>query len=304
MDRLQGKFSDFDAFKEVIKDWTLDYNILSKGDFSSKFNMFMSEPFLLTRQQLNGKIVHSGMAPNGYRTMVIPVNYLVEFVWYNSKVSGRDLLIFPKNNLIDVVTFNGLDIFLVSVQESLLHGIIEKLGLKTCEHIFKQDYLKVPLSKEFAKQFFVLANTFLNTAKVNVEQQYELSNKLVFALLYYLESTSVKQPKKKAKNKMLALERAIEVIHNQTDRLYSVSEVCEISGVSKRTLFNAFKEKYKISPSEYIKVTRLNMVKEDLIHNPTVGIGSVAGKYHFWHMGQFAKDFKKQFGLLPSEVRL
>ena len=42
-----GNFTEFDRFKEVIKDWSLDFNILSKGDFKASFKLFTSDYFLL-----------------------------------------------------------------------------------------------------------------------------------------------------------------------------------------------------------------------------------------------------------------
>jgi len=44
------------------------------------------------------------------------------------------------------------------------------------------------------------------------------------------------------------------------------------------------------------------MVKKELFLNEELKISTIAGKYNFWHMGQFAKDFKRQFGVLPSEI--
>jgi AraC-like DNA-binding protein len=32
-------------------------------------------------------------------------------------------------------------------------------------------------------------------------------------------------------------------------------------------------------------------------------VSSIAAQYGFWHMGQFAADFKERFGVLPSELQ-
>jgi AraC family transcriptional regulator, ethanolamine operon transcriptional activator len=74
-------------------------------------------------------------------------------------------------------------------------------------------------------------------------------------------------------------------------------------GVSERALLYGFKAKFRVSPSEYIKAYRLNVVKHEIYPMPNKPIFEIASKYHFWHMGQFAKDFKQQFGVLPSEVK-
>ncbi len=77
-----------------------------------------------------------------------------------------------------------------------------------------------------------------------------------------------------------------------------------MTNVSERSLLYAFKEKYKVSPSQFIKASRLNKVKNELfaLKDKKPSIANIAGKYQFWHMGQFAKDFKEQFGILPSKM--
>jgi len=52
-----------------------------------------------------------------------------------------------------------------------------------------------------------------------------------------------------------------------------------------------------------IKAYRLNEVKKKIYTSQDMSISDTAGIYHFWHLSQFSQDFKRQFGILPSEVR-
>jgi len=122
-------------------------------------------------------------------------------------------------------------------------------------------------------------------------------------LIEYLD-TAKQQKLPIQKNKRdFAVKKAIELINNNINQLFSIPQLCALVGVSERTLLSAFKEKYKVSPSNYIKAFRLNLVKQEIFNSEDKSISKIAGKYHFWHMGQFAKDFKNQFGILPSEVK-
>nr|WP_299161693.1 helix-turn-helix domain-containing protein [uncultured Eudoraea sp.] len=82
-----------------------------------------------------------------------------------------------------------------------------------------------------------------------------------------------------------------------------IDQLCRNAHVSERTLDYVFKEKYQVSPIEYIKAIKLNEVKKELLQSKEQLISSVAAKYGFWHMWQFAADFRKRFGELPSEVQ-
>ncbi|NOR86105.1 MAG: helix-turn-helix domain-containing protein [Bacteroidales bacterium] len=96
----------------------------------------------------------------------------------------------------------------------------------------------------------------------------------------------------------------MDIINDSEDELISIPELCGLVGVSERTLLYAFQNKFQISPSDYIKSVRLNKVRRDLfqLKDQNASISTIAGKYHFWHMGQFAQDFRTQFGILPSSI--
>ncbi len=125
---------------------------------------------------------------------------------------------------------------------------------------------------------------------------------VVSTLIEYLYKADKNVQKVEKNKKVYAVKKAVKIINNQVDDIYSIKQLCAMVGVSEGTLLNAFKEKYKVTPSEYIKAFRLNKVKHEIYNTKGKAIFEIAGKYHFWHMGQFANDFKKQFGILPSEV--
>ena len=305
MQIIKGKYTDFELFKNDVRDWDLNFNILSKQDFYASFKMVISEDFLLSREVLNGKIEHSGLSPIGFKTLVIPVEYNnSEFVWYNKKSQSKEMLLFPKNNIIDVVTFNGLDLFFLSIRETRLMEAINKLGFLNCKDFFNSDEVSIKIDSKFTIYFNQLANTILNSANQNTEYSYSVLNNIVYLILKQIENSKPVYRQKQKVKKEIALRKAIEIINEKQDVLYSVQDLCGLVGVSEKTLFTAFKEKYKVSPSEYLKSLRLNKVKHEIenIKHKDINISTIAGKYHFWHMGQFAKDFRKHFGILPSEV--
>lgn len=49
---------------------------------------------------------------------------------------------------------------------------------------------------------------------------------------------------------------------------------------------------------------RLNAVHKILIKAASVDVKvtDIANQFNFWHMGQFAADYKRLFGKLPSET--
>lgn len=304
MHLIKANFSDFDNFTEAVSDWELDFKLLSKNDFSAYLHMFSSETFTLGRTKIHGKIEQRGRPPKGFRSIAIPVDYNSEFVWLNKKVSGNKLLIFPRDGVLDGVSFYDFDVYVVSIEESILLQILENTAYVYSKKIFDGSEQALFLSKAFSKSFHQVANKFLNTQITSQEKHQLLINNIIHFLLRYIEDSnesiiSIPQKKKEA-----ALRKAVDIINDEQEILFSVQQLCALTCISERTLQYAFKDKYKVSPGEYIKAVRLNRVKKELILSKGnhINISAVAGKYHFWHMGQFAKDFKAQFGILPSEV--
>ncbi|MFO0848361.1 MAG: helix-turn-helix domain-containing protein [Gemmataceae bacterium] len=80
-------------------------------------------------------------------------------------------------------------------------------------------------------------------------------------------------------------------------------DVCRELGVSDRTLRLAFRERFGVGPMAYYKCLRLNAVRAELKADPAAVIARVAREYGFHHLGNFAADYRRQFGEPPSAVK-
>ncbi|MEA3455016.1 MAG: helix-turn-helix domain-containing protein [Campylobacterota bacterium] len=79
----------------------------------------------------------------------------------------------------------------------------------------------------------------------------------------------------------------------------------ELIGKSERTVERIFKKYFNLSPYTYLKIHRLNRIRNYLIqaNNPsTVNITHTAMANGFMHMGYFASEYKKTFGERPSDT--
>ncbi len=85
---------------------------------------------------------------------------------------------------------------------------------------------------------------------------------------------------------------------------WTIQDLCKRLYVSQRTLRYAFQECLGVSPMAYLKTQRLKQVRHQLEaskpHQTTVT--DIASQWGFWHMGQFAQDYRKLFGECPSET--
>ena len=80
--------------------------------------------------------------------------------------------------------------------------------------------------------------------------------------------------------------------------------MCEVGGVGERTLQYALRERFGLTPAAFLKMRRLAEVRGRLLR-PGIGdltVGETAASLGFWHVGQFAADYRRAFGETPSQT--
>ncbi|WP_160115514.1 helix-turn-helix domain-containing protein [Marinobacterium lutimaris] len=82
----------------------------------------------------------------------------------------------------------------------------------------------------------------------------------------------------------------------------TLTELCEIACVSRRTLQYSFESILGINPKLYLRTNRLNQVRRRLSSSETESVSDAAAHYGFYHLSQFATDYKRLFGELPSQT--
>jgi len=97
---------------------------------------------------------------------------------------------------------------------------------------------------------------------------------------------------------------ADEYLRAHMDRPIYTEELCNALGVSASSLADAFRATFMVSPHRFLKLRRMSMVRAALQSRdgPMPLVKSVALGHGFWHLGQFAHDYRETFGESPSET--
>ncbi|HYI27621.1 MAG TPA: helix-turn-helix domain-containing protein, partial [Bradyrhizobium sp.] len=72
-------------------------------------------------------------------------------------------------------------------------------------------------------------------------------------------------------------------------------------GVSVRTMHDAVKRYRGMSLHRYLRLRRLWLVRKRLIAG-SQSVKACALAYGFWHLGDFSRGYRSQFGETPSET--
>lgn len=100
------------------------------------------------------------------------------------------------------------------------------------------------------------------------------------------------------------LKRACDYIHAHAHEKVMLQDLSVYAGCSYRTLQKAFNETFSMSPMAYLTALRLKNFRKDLLDESSaeLNVSIIAKKWGFVHMGRLAKQYKDQYGALPSET--
>lgn len=91
------------------------------------------------------------------------------------------------------------------------------------------------------------------------------------------------------------------------DRPIGVPELCEQLHVSRRTLQYCFQDVTGLAPAAYLRAIRLNGARRDLgdaarTAGHALSVQDIACAWGFWHFSQFSADYRRLFGVRPSDT--
>lgn len=98
------------------------------------------------------------------------------------------------------------------------------------------------------------------------------------------------------------VERVEAFLDARVGESVSIGRLCQVAGVSERSLRNAFHDVRGMSPKRSVVRARLAEVRRALsVANGARGaVTTIATDYGFFELGRFARTYKEAFGESPS----
>ena len=93
----------------------------------------------------------------------------------------------------------------------------------------------------------------------------------------------------------------MRTIHDDCAQPVTTADMMRIAGMSKTTLHKSFKAVTAMTPLQFVKSVRLHQAKA-LMMNEGLSASTAAYQVGYASASQFSREFKRLFGLPPSEV--
>jgi AraC family ethanolamine operon transcriptional activator len=301
--------SDFDEFVESVRDWRLDFRQLGCGPFHSEVLQVGLEEIQLGRARFGSRLHQRGDPPAGMRTFVVPGDDQQEFRWRGHRITSTSLMIFPAGAELESFSRPGFHVYTLSVDETLLEELVDALELPPLDALLGGSEV-VDLPREMVRGMRSRAREICRAVEANPrwlsesDTQSDLRTELpTQALLNLAARRGLGGPLASAE-KGRVLRRALAHLAERVNEPVGVGELCRAVAVSERTLRRAFMEAFGMAPKQYLTTLRLSGAQRQLRHADASSgrVSDVANHWGFWHLGQFAGDYRRRFGELPSET--
>jgi AraC-like DNA-binding protein len=295
---------------DATSGWEFDWRQLDRGPLRANLLQVETSTMLVSQFRINRKFHQRGASPPGMRTFGIVGAQSTPVAWNGREWLKDHIEVFPTNDLYEAVSHPGFRGDGVSVPEDRIRSTADTLGLPdplerlpvgSC--FVEADPLRMQvLRRSLAMLYSAVSdpNHVPFDEKTCSELDFEIRSSLVFALASGLD-IDVQSPAPTVRSRALRL--ALDYIEANADNAPTVTDICRASGGSYRTLNYAFHDRFGVSPKQYLQAARLDGVRKDLRKlGPQGTVIDIANRWGFWHMGQFAADYQRQFGELPSET--
>ncbi len=292
---LHRGFDDFDELCEVGRGWNLELSKLDATPFHGELFQYIDTNFIFSRANFNCRLQQNGDPPHGLRTFAFSAVPQQQLIWRGRHVTAEDLLVFPRGGELHAINEPGFDMLTLSVDKTLLLFTAERLGFQGLEKTINAlEVLRVaPLQMKH------LRASLRRVCSEQVANKTGILINLARAIASAVPETKQHDP---TRLRLKAIQRAEDYIFAHAGEPPTVMNLCRETGVSKRTLEYAFHEHFGMNPKAYINAIRLNLVHKQLrdASPKSIHVADAANHLGFWHMGQFAADYRKLFGENPS----
>lgn len=306
----QHHFTNFEVFSNVLSGYDLDIKQIECGSFSAHLQQIQCGPISINRFTTTRRFEANGNPPPGVRTFGIPTAQCQPFVWRGKKTSGNTIQIYKPSTELALITHPQFEAIDVSIDEDDFNALNQRWGFPDLDRMIgSKDMIDCDpaIMRRLRNVLHTICESIDNNS-VRQIQHIEIQNLIVHKVPYLLAQALMASEahtiRTTADKRNLAFTTAIDYIHSAPNQLVSISKFCHDTGINERTLQRAFLDQYGITPKSYIQMQRLNNTYKALLHSDpeSTKITDIALSQGFWHMSQFASDYRRLFGELPSDT--
>jgi AraC family ethanolamine operon transcriptional activator len=298
---------DFDELAAAFPQWNLRFGQFGRGPFRGHLQFLQLGGIQVFRVAVNRMIHIEGWPPPGTFGCFPVLAANENAVWGGRRLKAGQVRVFDPDQEADHMTAaDHYQLVALAVDGDLFRQEVPVLGgFDQEERLVGKEV--VTTSPAYCRALWShLVGLFdLAQAQPNLLAQSgrlierECLRRFAGLLAQPNDDRTARQPSNRAR----LVRRAEEFMRAHLGDPLSILDLCRELDVSERTLHYAFQEVRGLSPMAYLKACRLHAVRQELkTAAGTTTVREIAQRWGFGHSGEFAADYRRQFGELPSQT--
>ena len=304
-----GRFEDSDELARASAPWGIEFRQLDAGPAQTVLMRASGHGALVQRASFSRRYDQRGEAPAGCRSFGFLEAGVRDTFWCGRPMSDGELALFGASGAFEGASGPGFACITLSFDEVRLAEAAEMLGapevlarVSRGDRMFRVGRTALEALRRRVRRLLgslESSDAPMDSAALEAELAFGIPASLVGTLA--TAALSSRRPSPRLRDRALARARAFMEAH--LHQSIGVRDVCRASGASWRTLDYAFREHFGVGPKAHLQALRLNEVRRELrAAGPGMRVLDVASRWGFMHPGQFAADYRKLFGELPSQT--
>lgn len=283
-----------------------------KGQFHSKMNLApLGASALLYAEVAGGTVLHGGSLQSVYTiATALSGGFRFRIGSRHTEASGNSGIVCSATHEHVIEMPVALQLLNVRVSREvveqelsgLLNQPIDQPIVFDTQYDFRRSGTKRlnQLVRHFAEESSRPDSLILRSAQVAEQAE----RTLVSMLLEVQPHNYISQLNKAERSTSLKhLRRAEEFVRAALQLPITTAELARFCGVSGRTIRDSFLKHRGCSPTQFIRLLRLEAARRALKkEDNSATVSEIAIKYNFTHFGRFSSSYQSTFGELPSQT--
>lgn len=300
----------FEGLVAAAAAWDADFRQISRSVTPSWIQQIQSGRVLLSSGSFGCFVDQRGVVPEGMRTFALPQTDCSEFRWFDHQIDKPVILVFPADREISALTRPGFRMQSFSIPIPILEEHCQLQLDCSVDSVLSSgpqviqitrveaSKLRQDVEKVVALSYFQLSSSVQHL----VTREFETRLLDLIFSAERLRKTECCTILKSAK--VQTLNHIFEFLEEHEKEVNSVGDLSAATNIPSRTLRWLFSQSVGISPKKYLLGRRLYGAHRQLWKSShgEVRVADIANDWGFWHMGQFAKDYRDFFQQLPSDT--
>jgi len=305
----ERRFEDIEELNDLVQGWDFEFHQLKAGRSPAELLQLGRPAFMLTRFYFEQPYDQGGCTAQDALTIGLTEEGIDEVTTPGGAVRQDDILCFPSGRELSAVSRSRFKGYSLSISEALIDEVAASCGLmvgasigtvQQVRHCSRSNMTTLRRELRRVSRGLVQIKTTENSSEIIRDLEFNLIRHLLLAIT----DSRPKDRLKLTNRKQIVLQRARDYMEANTNKPITVLELVQASGSCVLTLEYVFRDYFNVTPKAYLKSRRLVAVRHELLRSlhSKSSINEIANRWGFWHMSQFATDYRRFFGELPSET--